>query len=193
MSMTVSEAIAARRATRRYSAQQPSDALIEQVARAALEAPSAFNAQRAELVVVTDPKVKEGIFAASGQAHLRDAPVLFITVALAGVPEDLVDTLGEQRAEYVRGYFEGLDPAALRETALKDAMLVAGFVLLAAQGAGLVTSPTTGWDEAGVLEAIGLGGRKDRAVGLVVAAGFPDETPAHPGRVKSRLRWLRGD
>ena len=35
-------------------------------------------------------------------------------------------------------------PAELREAGMKDAMLVAGFALLAAQAEGLATSPTRG-------------------------------------------------
>ena len=59
--------------------------------------------------------------------------------------------------------------------------------MLAAQAEGLATSPTTGWDEEKVKEAIGLGGRDDRAIGLVTAVGYPAEFPAHPGRAADRL------
>ena len=41
-------------------------------------------------------------------------------------------------------------------------------------------------DREKVKEAIGLGGRSDRSIALVVAAGYPDETPAHPGRAANR-------
>ena len=65
-------------------------------------------------------------------------------------------------------------------------MLVAGFLLLAAQEQGLSTSPTTGWNEDGVKKAIGLEGRDDRSIALVIAAGYADEDPEHPGRAISR-------
>ena len=65
-------------------------------------------------------------------------------------------------------------------------MRLPGFLLVAAQAEGLATSPTTGWDEEKVKEAIGIGGRSDRSIALVVAAGYPDETPAHPGRAANR-------
>ncbi|AZA11836.1 nitroreductase family protein [Corynebacterium gerontici] len=183
---TVEEAILSRRATRKFTEDPVSQEVLDSVVSLSLEAPSAFNAQRADLVVVRDQAIKDALFAASGQAQLRDAPVVLITVARADIPEDLDEVLGQQRAEFVRGYLGKLDQAGLRETAMKDAMLLAGFALVAAQGEGLATSPTTGWNESEVLEAIGLSGREDRGVGLVIAMGYPAEFPAHPGRAANR-------
>ncbi len=188
---TVEEAIRSRRATRAYSEQPISDEVLNKVVELTLEAPSAFNAQRADLVVVRDQDVKDALYEASGQAQLRDAPAVLISVARADIPEDLEDILGAQRAEFVRGYLGKLDQAALRETAMKDAMLLAGFALIAAQGEGLATSPTTGWDESKVLQAIGLGGREDRGIGLVIGMGYPAETPEHPGRAANRRINIR--
>ncbi len=183
MTISVSNAIATRRATRKYTDQPITDEVLDRVVALALEAPTAFNAQRADLVVIRDQAVKDGIFAASGQAQLRDAPVVLVAVARTHIPTDLPEILGE-RADYVNGYYQKLDAAGLRETALKDAMLVAGFALVAAQGEGLSTSPTTGWDESKVLEAIGA--PADYAVALVIAMGYPDEHPEHPGRMANR-------
>lgn len=185
MSLPVAEAIATRRATRKYTEQEITPEVLDRVVEQALEAPSAFNAQRRDLVVIRDQEVKDKLFEASGQAQLRDAPVVFVVVARADVPSDLDEIFG-QTPDYINNYYQALDQAQLRETALKDAMLVGGFLLLAAAGEGLATSPTTGWDEAKVLEAVGLGGRTDRAVGLVVAMGYPAESPEHPGRLASR-------
>lgn len=183
MSIAVSEAIKSCRATRKYTDQPVTDEVLDRVVSLALEAPTAFNAQRADLVVVRDQSVKDAIFAASGQAQLRDAPVVLISVARTHVPTDLEEILGEY-ASYADGYFKGLDATALRESAMKDATLVAAFALLAAQSEGLATSPTTGWDEAKVLEAIGA--PEDYAVSVVIGMGYPDEQPAHPGRLSSR-------
>lgn len=186
MSLSVKEAIESRRATRKYTDQPVSDEVLDRVVGLALQAPSAFNAQRADLVVIRDQAVKDGIFAASNQKQLRDAPVVLVAVARADRPTDLERIMGDERAGYVNNFFSKADPATLRETALKDAMLVASFALVAAQSEGLATSPTTGWDESKVLEAIGLGGRSDRAVGLVIGMGYPDECPANPGREANR-------
>lgn len=186
MTLNVSDAIKNRRATRKYTDQEVTDEVLDRVVNLALEAPTAFNAQRADLVVVRDQTVKDAIFAASGQTQHRDAPVVLVTIARIGRPTDLVEILGPDRAGYVEKFFGGLDAAQLRETALKDAMLVSGFALLAAQNEGLGTSPTTGWDEAGVLKAVGLEGSTDHGVAMVISLGYPAEHPAHPGRQANR-------
>lgn len=185
--LSVHEAISSRRATRKYTDEVPSNEVIDRIAELSLEAPSAFNAQLRDLVIVRDPEVKQALFEASGQKQFLAAPVIFITVARVEVlPEDAVEVMGERSSAYLKGLRENLDEAGLRESALKDAMLLAGFVLIAAQSEGLATSPTTGWDEEEVKAAIGLEGRADRAIGLVMAAGYPAEFPEHPGRAASR-------
>jgi len=155
MTLNVNDAIKNRRATRKYTDQEITDEVLDRVVNLALEAPSAFNAQRADLVVVRDQAVKDAIFAASGQAQHRDAPVVLVTIARTGKPTDLTEILGPDRAAYAdENFFGVLDAAGLRETAMKDAMLVSGFALLAAQSEGLGTSPTTPLNEAGVLKAV---------------------------------------
>ena len=186
MTLNVSDAIKNRRATRKYTDQEVTDEVLDRVVNLALEAPTAFNAQRADLVVVRDQAVKDAIFAASGQSQHRDAPVVLVTIARTGKPTDLTEILGPDRAGYVEKFFGGLDAAQLRETALKDAMLVSGFALLAAQNEGLGTSPTTGWDEAGVLKAVGLESSTNHGVAMVISLGYPAEHPAHPGRQANR-------
>lgn len=186
MTLNVQEAIESRRATRKYTDQEITDEVLDRVVDLALQAPTAFNAQRADLVVVRDQAVKDAIFAASGQRQHRDAPVVLVVVARTGKPTDLAHILGAERAANVEKYFDSLDAAALRETAIKDAMLVAGFALLAAQNEGLASSPTTGWDEAGVLKAVGLEADTDHGVAMVTSIGYPDETPANPGREANR-------
>lgn len=184
--MNVSEAIKTRRAIRNYTDQELSDEVVDTVVSLALEAPTAFNLQRSDLVVVRDQAVKDGLFAASNQKQLRDAPVVLVVVARTGMPSDIIDILGEDYGAGVVKYFESLDAIKLRETALKDAMLVGAFALIAAQGEGLATSPTTGWDEAKVLEAVGLPNDGEHGVALVIAMGYGNEQPAHPGRIASR-------
>ncbi|MFP7365214.1 nitroreductase family protein [Corynebacterium callunae] len=187
MTLSVAAAINSRRATRKYTEEIPSEALIDRVVELAVEAPSAFNVQQRDLVVVTDPDIKQALYDASHQKQFLAAPVIFITVArVENEPEDLAELLGEERAERVQGFLQRRSPEFAREAAIKDASLLAGFLLIAAQSEGLATSPTTGWDEEKVKAAIGIGGREDRAIALVIAAGFPAEHPEHPGRAESR-------
>ena len=165
MTLNVNDAIKNRRATRKYTDQEITDEVLDRVVNLALEAPSAFNAQRAD----------------------RDAPVVLVTIARTGKPTDLTEILGPDRAAYAdENFFGALDAAGLRETAMKDAMLVSGFALLAAQNEGLGTSPTTPLNEAGVLKAVGLEGSTDHGVAMVISLGYPAEHPAHPGRQANR-------
>lgn len=187
MPLSVTEAIDQRRATRKFKSQPLSKEVLDRVVRNALEAPSAFNAQMRDLVVVQDQSVKQAIFDASGQQQFLDAPVVFVVVGRSGVvPEDAEEILGADLTEKVRGFNGNASAAKLREIGIRDAMLVAGFLLLAAQEQGLSTSPTTGWNEEGVKKAIGLEGREDRSIALVIAAGYADEEPVHPGRALNR-------
>ena len=187
MPLSVTEAIDQRRATRKFKNQPLSNEILDRVVRNALEAPSAFNAQMRDLVVVRDQSVKEAIFEASGQQQFLDAPVVFVVVGRSEVvPEDAEEILGTDLTEKVRGFNGNASASKLREIGIRDAMLVAGFLLLAAQEQGLSTSPTTGWNEEGVKKAIGLEGRDDRSIALVIAAGYADEEPVHPGRALNR-------
>lgn len=187
MTLTVTEAISNRRATRKYKNKSIPVELLNRVVDNALEAPSAFNAQMRDLVVIQDEAVKQAIFDASGQQQFLDAPVVFVVVGRSEVvPEDAEEVLGAELTEKVRGFNGSASAAKLREIGIRDAMLVAGFLLLAAQEQGLATSPTTGWNEEGVKKAIGLESRDDRSIALVVAAGYADEEPVHPGRAENR-------
>lgn len=187
MSISVEEAIRRRRAVRVYEDKPIPDDVLDKVVELALEAPSAFNAQMRDLVVVRDPKIKQKLYEDSGQKQYLSAPVVFIALGRTEIlPEDAAEILPPALIERVEGFQRAKSPAALRESGFRDAMLMAGFLLLAAQGEGLSTSPTTGWDEEKVKAAIGLEGRDDRSVALVVAAGYGAESPQHPGRVQTR-------
>ena len=187
MTLTVTEAISSRRATRQFTDQSIPAEVLDRVVQNALEAPSAFNAQMRDLVVNQDEAVKQAIFDASGQQQFLDAPVVFVLVGRSEVvPDDAQDVLGPELTEKVRDFNGSASAEKLREIGIRDAMLVAGFLLLAAQEQGLATSPTTGWNEDGVKKAIGLEGRDDRSIALVVAAGYANEDPTHPGRAANR-------
>ncbi|MCS4532333.1 nitroreductase family protein [Corynebacterium sp. ES2794-CONJ1] len=183
--MSVREAIESRRATRHYTDQPVTDEVLDHIVTLALEAPSAFNGQRRDLVVVRDQQIKDGIYKASQQTQLRDAPVVLVAIARTGEPDDLAEIVGEERAEGIKKWLMA-EPGRLRESAIKDAMIMGSFAMIAAQSQGLVTSPTTGWDERGILEAVGLGDSADHGVGIVLAMGYPAESPEHPGRRDDR-------
>ncbi|APT84259.1 nitroreductase family protein [Corynebacterium aquilae] len=185
--MDVHEAIARRRAIREYTDEPIREDVVDRVVRAALEAPSAFNLQLRDVVVIRDPETKRMLSESSRQAQFEAADTVLVFVARAeALPEDAADILPADYLARVKKVKESMPPAALREAAMKDTMLAAGFALVAASAEGLATSPTTGWNEEAVKELIGLGGREDRGIGLVVAMGHPAVEAPHPGRQDSR-------
>ncbi|PRQ12501.1 dehydrogenase [Corynebacterium sp. 13CS0277] len=185
--MNVYDAIARRRASRDYTDEPIADAVIDRVVSAALEAPSAFNLQLRDVVVVRDPATKQALTQSSGQPQFAAADTVLVFVArIEALPEDAHEILPADYLARVETTKSGLPRQVLREQAMTDAMLAAGFALVAASAEGLATSPTTGWDEEQVKELIGVGGRADRGVGLVLAMGHPATAPVHPGRQASR-------
>ena len=87
--------------------------------------------------------------------------MVLVAVARAeALPEDAAQIVNERRLKAITRMKDGATPQALREAALKDAALLAGFALIAATAEGLASCPTTGWDEEKVKEAIGLGGAR---------------------------------
>lgn len=189
MSITVAEAILSRRATRSYTADPIPRDVIDRVVNLALEAPSAFNLQQREIVIVEDPEVKQDLFNASQQEQVLHAPVVLVIVALTGgLSGDAEQILEPEKLERIRKYLSAKTPLELREQGIKDAMLSAGFALVAAQAEGLATSPMTGYNEETLKEAIGLGGREDRAIAIMISMGYPAETPEHPGRTDRRIK-----
>ena len=187
MSLSVYDAIATRRAVRNYTDKPVSEKVIEKIVTQALEAPSAFNAQARDLVVVRDQEIKNKLVAASGQPHFATAPVILVAVGRAEIlPADATTFLPATLIPIIENFNGAKTPQQLREAALRDALLMAGFALLAATAEGLATGPATGWDEEKVKEALGIGGRDDRVIGLVMTLGYSAESPAHPGREQSR-------
>ncbi|MFG2879101.1 nitroreductase family protein [Streptomyces sp. NPDC048337] len=78
---------------------------------------------------------------------------------------------------------EDLDARGLLcEYAVKDAVIAASFLMPAATERGRATSPMNGWDEEEVKKVIGIDGREDLAVALLVSLGHPAEARRHPGR-----------
>lgn len=188
MSLTVSEAIAKRRANRRFLDIPVAQDVLDRVVAKALEAPSAFNLQLRELVVVQDAAVKNAIYEAGYRQQIfRDAPAILVAVGCSEIfPDDATSIVGEQRLREIAQMKQALTAQRRREDALRDAMLTAGFALLAATEEGLASCPSSGWDEEGIKAAIGIGGRDDRAIALLIALGYSDQQPEHPGRRENR-------
>ncbi|MEW2066308.1 nitroreductase family protein [Streptomyces sp. NPDC007346] len=200
---TVARVIRARRSIRHYRPDPIPVAVLDELTGLALQAPSSFNLQARSLVTVTSPAGLRALTEATGgQPHPQEAPVMLVFVAeSAAHQEDRGDIWETAQAggawseafaaaspEHARLFNEDLRARGLaREYAVKDAMIAASFLMIAAEAAGLATSPMNGWDEDAVKRAIGVGGRDDLHIALLMPLGHPAETRAHPGRRERAL------
>ncbi|WP_433335637.1 nitroreductase family protein [Spirillospora sp. CA-294931] len=196
--LSVAEAIRTRRTIRHYRPDPIPETLLDELLDLALEAPSSWNLQDRSIVAVSSPEGLEGLtWAAGGQPQPNEAPVVLVFVAEPQLwrddNADIYDTArasGAWNDEFItwfagetRAFQESLDQRGLlREYAIKDAMIAATYVMLAATEMGLATSPMNGWDESKVKKVLGIEDRDDLAIALMVSVGYSDEERAHPGR-----------
>lgn len=195
---SVAEAIRSRRSIRHYLSDPIPPVRLRELLDLALEAPSSWNYQARSIVVVSDQEGRDGLTRATGgQPQPREAPVTLVFVAESeawrGDQDDVFDQARQNQAwteEFIalssRGgqdFQHGLAERGLeREYAVKDAMIAATYFMLAAADTGLATSPMNGWDEDEVKKVIGIDGRDDLAIALLLAVGTPGEERRHPGR-----------
>lgn len=196
--MSVADAIRARRTVRHYLPDPVPEAALDALLGLAVEAPTSWNLQDRSIVVVSADEGRAGLaWATGGQPQPQEAPVVLVFVAeTQSWRDDHSDVYEQARSggawneEFIamfsaasQAFQEDLDQRGLlREYAVKDAMIAASFVMLAATEMGLATSPMNGWDEAKVKKVIGIGDRDDLAIALLVSVGYPAEERRHPGR-----------
>ncbi|KQY38685.1 MULTISPECIES: nitroreductase family protein [Nocardia] len=196
--LSVAEAIRTRRTVRHYRPDPVSAADLEALLDLAIEAPTSWNLQDRAIVAITSEAGRAGLaWATGGQPQAREAPLMLVFVAEPeSWREDHSDVYDQARgngawseefvAMFATASHEFQDDLArrglLREYAVKDAMIAATYVMLAATELGLATAPMNGWDEAKVKKTIGIGDRDDLAVALLMAVGHPAERRIHPGR-----------
>jgi nitroreductase len=194
--LSVPAAIRARRTTRHYRPDPVPPNLLEELLDLAVEAPTAWNMQDRSIVVVTSESRRRDLAnAAFGQPQPLEAPVVLVFVAETAAWEasnaDIAELAGRNGAwndEFTamfdsRAEFHALQQRGLiRENAVKNAMIAATYVMLAATSLGLSCAPMNGWDPDLVKKAIGIGDRPDLAITVLVAVGYSDANPPHPGR-----------
>ncbi|MFQ6331000.1 MULTISPECIES: nitroreductase family protein [unclassified Nocardia] len=194
--LSVPDAIRTRRTTRHYRPDPVPRELLEELLDLAVEAPTAWNMQDRSIVVVTSESGRHNLSSAAfGQPQPLEAPVVLVFVAETAAWEasntdiaELAGRNGAWNAEFTamfdsRAEFHSLHQRGLiRENAVKNAMIAATYVMLAATSLGLSSAPMNGWDPDLVKKAIGIDDRPDLAITVMVTLGYSDANPPHPGR-----------
>lgn len=160
-----------------------SDTEIEDLARLATRAPSAYNLQNWRLIAVRSLEAKARLrMLAHGQAKVEDAAVTFIVCGVLPDPWTIQGRLlpsvkaGFMPAEMPSAWEAGAitqygDPRVARDEAVRSASLAAGTLVLAATALGLVSGPMVGFDAEGVRGEFGL--EADELPVMLVAVGRP--------------------
>jgi nitroreductase len=197
--LTVADSIRARRSMKSFKSDPIPEATLQELVSLMQDAPSSWNFQPTRVVMIRSMAQKEALAAAAwGQKQILEAPVTFVfavsirgweknmsEILKSGVssgawPQKFADWIGENAP----GFQKGLGDKE-REYAIKDAIIMATTLALAAQSKGYSNCYINGWDEARVKEVVGVEGDKDIAIALLLPIGLPNSQPKHPGRLPS--------
>ncbi|MBD2725887.1 nitroreductase family protein [Nostoc sp. FACHB-892] len=195
--LDVPSAIAQRRSIKTFKTDPITPELLKQLVELTVAAPSSFNMQDWQIIIVQDEAQKAALSAASwNQQQIVQAPVTFVFAADPNAGEqDLTPILerGLETGAWNEGtvnYFKTSIPqfqASLgdkrREYAIKDAIIAATHLVLAAESLGLSTCFMNGWIEDQVKEVIGAGDNPDLAIAVLVPVGYAAEPRLNPGRL----------
>ncbi|TAF09407.1 MAG: nitroreductase [Nostocales cyanobacterium] len=195
--LDVPTAITQRRSIKTFKSDPIAPELLKQLVELTVAAPSSFNIQDWRIILVQDEAQKAALSAASwNQKQIIQAPVTFVFAAdpTAG-EQDLTPilTAGLETGAWNEGtvnYFKNAIPqfqAELgdkrREYAIKDAVIAATHLVLAAESLGLSTCFMNGWIEDQVKAVIGAADNPDVAIALLVPVGYAAEPRLNPGRL----------
>ena len=203
--LTVVEAIHARRTTKKFKPDPIPEATLKELIALTVAAPSSFNIQPWRIVLVDDPAQRAALAKASwNQAQVVTAPVTVVfAVSIRGWAKTFDHTLqtaAELGAwnEKAVGYFRGAVPGfqdglgeKQREYAIKDAIIAATHLALAAEGLGLNSAFMNGWMEDAVKEVIGAKDDPDIAIALLMPIGYRETCYGHAGRLPEHVTVFR--
>jgi len=195
--LDVPSAIIKRRSIKTFKTDPISPELLKQLVELTVAAPSSYNIQSWQIILVQDEAQKAALSAASwNQQQIVQAPVTFVFAADPTAAEkDLTPILekGLETGAWNEGtvnYFKNAIPqfqATLgdkrREYAIKDAIIAATHLVLAAESLGLSTCFMNGWIEEKVKEVIGASDNPDLAIAVLVPVGYAAEPRLNPGRL----------
>lgn len=195
--LTATQAIRQRRSIKSFKSDPIPDPVLKELVDLMREAPSSWNFQPTRVVMIRSQEQKEALAAAAwGQKQILEAPVTFVfAVSIRGWERHMdsilktgVDTGAwpQKFADWICASAPGFQNSLgekQREYAMKDAIIMATTLALAAESKGFGTCYMNGWDEKKVLEIIGLQQDKNVGVALVLPVGVPADRPKNPGRL----------
>jgi nitroreductase len=195
--LDVPTAIVRRRSIKAFKPEPIAPDLLNQLLELTVAAPSSWNLQDWRIVVVQDTAQRQALCAAaSNQPQIIQAPVTFVFAADAAAWKKDPTPIYEQAmgngawTESTVDYFQKAVPQfqenlgdKQREYAIKDAMIAATHLVLAAESLGLSTCLMNGWMEENVKEVIGAADNPDLAIAVLVPVGYAAEPRLNPGRL----------
>ncbi len=201
--LDVPNAIIQRRSIKTFKTDPIAPELLKQLVELTVAAPSSFNMQGWQIILVQDEAQKAELASAAwNQKQIIQAPVTFVFAADPNAGEGDLTPVYEQAIatgawnEGTVNYFKSAIPqfqAGLgdkrREYAIKDAMIAATHLVLAAESLGLSTCFMNGWIEEQVKAIIGadddmaIGEALPLAIAVLVPVGYAAEPRLNPGRL----------
>ncbi|MCX7193045.1 MAG: NADPH-dependent oxidoreductase [Proteobacteria bacterium] len=164
----------AHRSCRSYTDEPVSDAMLDQIIRAAWRGPTSINAQEVSLIVVKDAARRARIAEiAGGQPHIAQAPV-FITVIIDFNKTRIgVENAGQK--QIIHESMEGFGVAAV------DAGITLGLLMTAARSLGLGIVPIGGIrrDPQAMIDLLGLPTLTFPLIGLCIGH-IANDAPLKP-------------
>jgi nitroreductase len=140
--LTVREAADQRRSIRKYTDDPVPEADLREILRIASLAPSAWNLQPWRAVVVRDPVLKAQLMAAANnQAQVGAAPAVVVLFSDVEDAFALRETSGEPPSKTLAA----MTPEKRSSLAHSLTYIALGYLLLAAESLGYVTSPMLGF------------------------------------------------
>ena len=195
--LSAADAIRARRSIKSFKSDPIPEPILQEFLSLMQDAPSSWNFQPTRVVMIRSKEQKEALSAAAwGQKQILEAPVTFVfAVSIRGWEKHMDEILKtgvsseawpQKFADWIRenapGFQKGLGEKE-REYAIKDAMIMATTLALAAQAKGYSNCYINGWDEVKIKQIIGVEGDKNIGIALVLPIGLPANHPKHPGRL----------
>lgn len=195
--LDVPSAIAKRRSIKTFKTDPIAPELLKQLVELTVAAPSSYNIQDWQIILVQDEAQKAALSAASwNQQQIVQAPVTFVFAADPNAGEQDLTPIFERATEtgaWNEGTVNYLKTAVpqfqaglgdkKREYAIKDAIIAATHLVLAAESLGLSTCFMNGWIEDQVKQVIGAGDNPDLAIAVLVPVGYAAEPRLNPGRL----------